>query len=63
MMEVIEPLPEFRNAIAPNRYWEKPARPKTKFENRGRKLGHGVWDLMYKKIPSTSQTKAGVRAF
>ena len=49
MMEVIEPLPEFRNAIAPNRYWEKSTRPKTKFENRGRKLGHGVWDLMYKK--------------
>ena len=49
MMEVIEPLPEFRNAIAPNSYWSKSTRPKTKFENRGRKLGHGVWDLMYKK--------------
>ena len=52
MMEVIEPLPEFRNAIAPNRFWEKSTRPKTKFENRGRKLGHGVWDLMYKKNAS-----------
>jgi tRNA (guanine-N7-)-methyltransferase len=49
MMEVIEPLPEFRNAIAPNHYWSESTRPKTKFENRGRKLGHGVWDLMYKK--------------
>jgi tRNA (guanine-N7-)-methyltransferase len=31
-------------------YVEKPAyRPLTKFENRGLKLGHGVWDLVYKK--------------
>jgi len=31
-------------------YVEKPAyRPLTKFENRGIKLGHGVWDLVYKK--------------
>ena len=22
-------------------------RPLTKFENRGLKLGHGVWDLLY----------------
>ncbi len=33
-------------------YVEKPAyRPLTKFENRGLKLGHGVWDLVYKKKP------------
>jgi tRNA (guanine-N7-)-methyltransferase len=31
-------------------YVERPAyRPTTKFENRGLKLGHGVWDLVYKK--------------
>ena len=24
-------------------------RPQTKFEKRGRKLGHGVWDLLYRK--------------
>lgn len=24
-------------------------RPQTKFEQRGQKLGHGVWDLVYKK--------------
>ena len=29
---------------------ERPAyRPTTKFENRGLKLGHGVWDLLYRK--------------
>ena len=31
-------------------YVARPAyRPVTKFENRGIKLGHGVWDLVYKK--------------
>ncbi|HEY7774794.1 MAG TPA: tRNA (guanosine(46)-N7)-methyltransferase TrmB [Marinagarivorans sp.] len=25
-------------------------RPKTKFEKRGELLGHGVWDLLYKKV-------------
>jgi tRNA (guanine-N7-)-methyltransferase len=31
-------------------YVERPAyRPTTKFENRGLKLGHGVWDLLYQK--------------
>jgi tRNA (guanine-N7-)-methyltransferase len=31
-------------------YVERPTyRPVTKFENRGIKLGHGVWDLVYKK--------------
>jgi tRNA (guanine-N7-)-methyltransferase len=31
-------------------YVERPTyRPITKFENRGIKLGHGVWDLVYKK--------------
>lgn len=30
---------------------EKPARrPTTKFEKRGLKLGHGVWDLIFKKL-------------
>lgn len=32
-------------------YVEKPAyRPETKFEARGLRLGHGVWDLVFKRI-------------
>jgi len=32
-------------------YTQKPAyRPTTKFERRGMKLGHEVWDLMFKKL-------------
>ena len=31
-------------------YVERPSyRPVTKFETRGIKLGHGVWDLVYQK--------------
>ena len=34
-----------------NGYCPRPDyRPLTKFENRGLKLGHGVWDLIFKKI-------------
>jgi len=32
-------------------YAEKPSyRPLTKFEHRGIKLGHGVWDLVFKRV-------------
>jgi tRNA (guanine-N7-)-methyltransferase len=34
-------------------YAPRPAyRPITKFENRGLKLGHGVWDVVFTKRPS-----------
>ena len=29
-------------------------RPLTKFENRGIKLGHGVWDVVFRKLPAVS---------
>lgn len=44
-----KPTVEQLNAEHPG-YVERPAyRPITKFETRGIKLGHGVWDLVYKK--------------
>jgi tRNA (guanine-N7-)-methyltransferase len=51
-----KPLNEFRPTLEQLNtlhagYVERPAyRPVTKFENRGIKLGHGVWDLVYKKV-------------
>ncbi len=43
------PTLEQLSAMHPG-YVERPSyRPITKFENRGIKLGHGVWDLVYKK--------------
>ena len=50
MAEVMEASSEFVS-MAATPYSEKPeTRPTTKFEKRGLKLGHGVWDLLYKKI-------------
>ncbi|MCG2586351.1 tRNA (guanosine(46)-N7)-methyltransferase TrmB [Massilia sp. TS11] len=49
MLEVLSQEPLLANAA--QAYAEKPAyRPLTKFENRGLKLGHGVWDLVFKRV-------------
>jgi tRNA (guanine-N7-)-methyltransferase len=46
MLEVLSAEPLLQNTA--DGYAPKPAyRPLTKFENRGLKLGHGVWDLVY----------------
>jgi tRNA (guanine-N7-)-methyltransferase len=48
MLEVLSAEPTLVNTA--EGYAEKPAyRPLTKFENRGIKLGHGVWDLVFRK--------------
>jgi tRNA (guanine-N7-)-methyltransferase len=48
MLEVLGAEPSIVNTA--DGYAEKPAyRPLTKFENRGIRLGHGVWDLVFKK--------------
>ncbi|WP_109123781.1 tRNA (guanosine(46)-N7)-methyltransferase TrmB [Dyella sp. C11] len=50
MLEVMEAAPDWRNDLGPGQYAEKPAwRIETHFERRGLKLGHGVWDLLYRK--------------
>lgn len=50
MAEVMEASPDF-NSLVDGPFSEKPSeRPTTKFERRGLKLGHGVWDLLYQKI-------------
>ncbi|MCE4557618.1 tRNA (guanosine(46)-N7)-methyltransferase TrmB [Pelomonas cellulosilytica] len=48
MLEVLSAEPALANTA--EGYADKPAyRPLTKFENRGLKLGHGVWDLVFRK--------------
>jgi tRNA (guanine-N7-)-methyltransferase len=50
MLEVMAGQSEFVNNAGVGNYSEKPQwRPKTKFELRGERLGHGVWDLLYRK--------------
>ncbi len=51
MHDVMQMAKGFSNMASPEAYLQRPAfRPVTKFERRGQKLGHGVWDLMYKKF-------------
>ena len=48
MLEVLSAEPGLRNTAAG--FAPKPDyRPLTKFENRGLKLGHGVWDLVFNR--------------
>ncbi len=50
MLEVMNRSAEFRNCATDGQYSEKPDyRPVTKFERRGKKLGHGVWDLLFER--------------
>jgi tRNA (guanine-N7-)-methyltransferase len=46
MLEVME-ASTLSNAMGSQNYWPEPARPVTKFERRGQRLGHGVWDLLF----------------
>ncbi|PTB85165.1 tRNA (guanosine(46)-N7)-methyltransferase TrmB [Pseudidiomarina aestuarii] len=51
MLEVMQGSEHFRNLAVTGDYIPRPAeRPLTKFENRGEKLGHGVWDLKFERI-------------
>lgn len=48
MLDVLSAEPLLENTAAT--YAERPAyRPLTKFEARGLKLGHGVWDLVFRR--------------
>jgi len=49
MLEVFRSEPSLRNT-APE-FASADSRPQTKFEGRGRKLGHRIWDLVFRKIP------------
>ena len=51
MLEVMEAQAQYENVAGKNTYHPRPEwRPLTKFEQRGERLGHGVWDLIYSKL-------------
>ena len=51
MLEVMGQSPAFRNCAGSGNYSPRPDyRPVTKFEQRGLRLGHGVWDLVFKRV-------------
>ena len=48
MMLVLTQSQDFENRLGAGNYSDRPAyRPLTKFEQRGQRLGHGVWDLLF----------------
>ena len=50
MLEVLSAEPQLRNDAGEGNYAPRPAhRPVTKFERRGEGLGHGVWDLVFRR--------------
>lgn len=50
MMDVMSASPDYHNAAGENQFTPRPEyRPLTKFEQRGHRLGHGVWDLIFIK--------------
>ena len=51
MMEVLSAEPLLENIHLENTFVERPeSRPLTKYEQRGLRLGHGVWDLVFRRI-------------
>jgi tRNA (guanine-N7-)-methyltransferase len=50
MMEVLSAAEGFSNTCGEGHFAPRPAhRPLTKFELRGERLGHGVWDLVFSR--------------
>jgi tRNA (guanine-N7-)-methyltransferase len=50
MLEVMEASQVFINNRGKGQYSDRPDyRPVTKFEKRGQRLGHAVWDLVYRR--------------
>lgn len=50
MLEVMSGVEAYGNLSAEGNYVPRPeSRPVTKFEMRGQRLGHGVWDLMFER--------------
>ncbi|ERK06313.1 MAG: tRNA (guanosine(46)-N7)-methyltransferase TrmB [Pantoea sp.] len=51
MLEVMSSIQGYQNLSASHDYVPRPeTRPLTKFEQRGQRLGHGVWDLMFERV-------------
>jgi len=49
MLEVLDAAPQLANVAAHERFMPRPVeRARTRFELRGERLGHAVWDLAYR---------------
>lgn len=51
MLEIMEAVSGLENVAGTGHYAPRPDyRPTTKFEQRGERLGHGVWDLLFQSV-------------
>ncbi|MAY01873.1 MAG: tRNA (guanosine(46)-N7)-methyltransferase TrmB [Gammaproteobacteria bacterium] len=50
MLEVLSGFSQLKNLATSGNFSTEHERPVTKFERRGERLGHGVWDLQFRKI-------------
>ncbi len=51
MLAIMNAAPGFRNTSVDKTFVMRPEyRPLTKFEARGKRLGHGVWDLIFERF-------------
>lgn len=57
MLDVLSRSAGFRNCAGPGRYSPRPDyRPETRFERRGQRLGHGVYDLLFERIEKANSS-------
>jgi len=57
MMKVMSETKAFKNLSGSGQFTPRPNyRPLTKFEQRGQRLGHGVWDLVFVKTHQTAES-------
>lgn len=60
MLAVMDAASGFESLADPGPYAGRPAyRPRTKFEERGARLGHGVWDLLFQRQSGGSDCGGG----
>ena len=54
IFEVLQQQPLFENVAGQNGTVDAAeyGRPETKFERRGQRLGHGVWDMVFRALPA-----------
>ena len=60
MLETLSRSAGFRNCAGPGSYSPRPDyRPETRFERRGQRLGHGMWDLLFERVKNAHSNIEG----
>ena len=58
MLDVLSATPMLENVAGGGCFAARPeSRPQTRFEERGVRLGHGVWDLLFRRVDIASNVR------